>query len=126
MTTKREATFDRAGTASRQSPEETIMTEHNTAVATIEEFLAIRKEAGLKIDPETAQVRWNYAQVCDPYGIDPSLPAEWDCVGREYFARSPNSEVWVWFGDLPETTRDALWQKHKRQLAFPAELEDVL
>jgi hypothetical protein len=36
---------------------------------TIEEFLAIRKEAGLKIDPETAEVDWNYAEVLDPYGI---------------------------------------------------------
>ena len=26
---------------------------------TIEEFLAIRKEAGLKIDPETAEVDWD-------------------------------------------------------------------
>ena len=35
----------------------------------IEEFLAIRKDAGQKIDPETAEVCWDYAQVLDPYGI---------------------------------------------------------
>src|SRR5262249_4109293 len=35
---------------------------------TVEEWLAIRKEAGLKIDPESAEVNWWYAQVADPYG----------------------------------------------------------
>ena len=94
------------------------------AEMTIEEFVAIRKEAGLKIDPETAEVCWVYAQCGDPYGIDPNLPDEY-CVGRAYFARSPNSDIWVEFGDLPKTTRDELWQKHKRRLAFPAGLEDL-
>src|SRR5262249_48823397 len=42
-----------------------------------------------------------------------------------YFARSPGSEVWVWFGDLPDAIEDALWKKHKRKLMFPAGLEDV-
>jgi hypothetical protein len=71
-------------------------------------WLAIRTEAGLKIDPETAEVEWEYAQTLDPYGLDPDLPEECQCVGREYFARSPGSDVWVHFGDLPEATRDAL------------------
>jgi hypothetical protein len=85
-------------------------------------WLAIRKEAGLKIDPETAEVEWTYAQVLDPYGIYPDLPEECDCVGRECFARSMGSEVWVNFGDLPKATRDALWKKHRSKLAFPAGL----
>jgi hypothetical protein len=76
-------------------------------------WLAIRTEAGLKIDPETAEVEWEYAQTLDPYGLDPDLPEECQCVGREYFARSPGSDVWVHFGDLPEATRDALWKKHR-------------
>jgi len=91
---------------------------------TIEEFLAIRKEEGLKIDPKTAEVMWIYAQTLDPYGVYSDLPEECQQVGREYFARSPGSDIWVNFGDLPETTRDALWGKHKRQLAFPAGFED--
>ena len=77
----------------------------------IEEFLAIRKEAGLKIDPQTADLRWGWAQVADPYGIYPDLTDEEDCIGRVYFARSPVSDVWVEFRDLPDATRDALWQK---------------
>jgi hypothetical protein len=40
---------------------------------TTEEWLAIRKEAGLKIDPETAEVCWRYARVGDPYGVFPGL-----------------------------------------------------
>ena len=75
----------------------------------VKQWLAIRKEAGLKIDPETAEVDWKYAQTLDPYGIDPDLPEELRQVGREYFARSPGSDIWVHFGDLPEETRDALW-----------------
>jgi hypothetical protein len=87
-------------------------------------WLAIRKEAGLKIDPETAEVDWNYASTTDPYGIYPPLPEEvCDCVGRAYFARAPGNDVWVNFGDLPEATRDALWKKHRSKLAFPAGLE---
>jgi hypothetical protein len=78
---------------------------------TIEEFLAIRKEAGLKIDPETAKVNWGYAYVVDPYGIYPDLTDEEKCIGRAYFARSPDGQVWVEFRDLPKATRDALWQK---------------
>jgi len=87
-----------------------------------EKWLAIRREEGLKIDPSTAEVDWSYAQVCDPYGIDPDLPEEYDCIGRAYFARRPGSEVWVCFDDLPEKTRVALWKRHKSKLAFPAGL----
>jgi hypothetical protein len=82
---------------------------------------SIRKEAGVKIDPETAEVDYSMTQTCDPYGI-----CEWSAeemqIGRAYFARSPGSDVWVEFGDLPEATRDALWKKHKSKLAFPAGL----
>jgi hypothetical protein len=88
----------------------------------IKRWLALRKEAALQIDPETAEVDWTYAQTLDPYGVEPDLPEEFWQVGRAYFARSPGSEVWVWFGDLPEKIRDALWKKHKSRLAFPAGL----
>src|SRR6266446_5833747 len=61
-------------------------------------------------------------QTLDPYGVYPELPEEYQQVGREYFARSPGSDVWVEFGDLPEASRDALWKKHRSKLAFPAGL----
>jgi hypothetical protein len=93
---------------------------------TVQQWLAVRKESALQIDPETAEVEWTYAQTFDPYGVDPELPEELQQVGRECFARSPGSDVWVWFGDLPKSIRDALWKKHGSKLAFPAGLEGIL
>lgn len=86
------------------------------------EWLAIRKKAACEIDPSTAEVLWDYGQILDPYGIDPELPEECYQVGRVYFARLPGSETWVSFYDLPAATRDALWKKHAKSLAFPAGL----
>jgi hypothetical protein len=97
-----------------------------TERAEIEGWLAIRKKAGLKIDPETAEVDWSYAQTLDPYGVKDEweLPEEFHQVGREYFARAPGSDIWVEFGDLPRETRDKLWKRHSRELAFPAGLDE--
>jgi hypothetical protein len=92
----------------------------------LEEWLKIREEEGLKIDPETAEVDWTYAQLNDPYGVYPKILAEYDCIGREYFARRPGSDIWVDFGDLPEKIREALWNKHRSKLAFSAGLEDLM
>jgi hypothetical protein len=89
------------------------------------EWLAIRKRAGRKIDPETAEVTWIYAYDFDPYGIEPELPEEYKWVSRNYFARSPRSDIWVWFGDLPIATAKALWEKRKAKLAFPAGLPPI-
>ena len=75
---------------------------------TKEQWLAVLKEAALQIDPETAEVHFEYAQILDPYGVHDDLPEECQCVGRVYFAHSPGSDVWVWFGDLPDATRDRL------------------
>jgi len=73
---------------------------------------AIRKEAGLKIDPATAEVTCMHVEMDDPYGLRTDLPAEpMRCVGREFFARSPRDNIWVSFGDLPKATLDALWEK---------------
>jgi hypothetical protein len=89
---------------------------------TVAQWLAVRKAAAADIDPATAEVTWVYAQTLDPYGVDPELPGECQQVGREYFARVPDSDIWVHFGDLPEDTRTALWKMHKHKLAFPAGL----
>ena len=40
---------------------------------TVKEFLAIRKEEGLKIDPSTAEVDWNYAQGLAPMASIPNF-----------------------------------------------------
>ena len=57
----------------------------------------------------------------DPYEIK-NLGGEEREIGRNFFARSPGSDIWVSFGDLPEATRDALWDKHKHEPAFAADL----
>lgn len=92
----------------------------------VKQWLAGRKEAGLTIDPQTAEVCWEYGQIADPYGVHPDLPEQFQQVGRAYFARSPESDIWVEFGDLSKETRDALWERHKSELAFPAGLEEFL
>src|SRR5215471_15178240 len=45
------------------------------------QWLAIRKEAGLRIDPETDEVMWNYRQTLDPYGIGLYIPEEFESIG---------------------------------------------
>jgi hypothetical protein len=74
----------------------------------IKRWLAIRKEAALKIEPKTAEVRWDYTNTLDPYGDRPDLPEENKHIGKVYLARSPGSDVWVCFDDLPHKVRDAL------------------
>ena len=44
--------------------------------------LAIRKAEGLKIDPDTAEVSWEYGQTLDLYGVCPDLPDEIDRLGE--------------------------------------------
>ena len=77
----------------------------------VEQWLAIRKEAGLQIDPQTAEVFWKYGYTIDPYAVYPDLTDEERQIGRIYFARSPESDIWVEFGDLPDATREALWER---------------
>jgi hypothetical protein len=87
-----------------------------------DEFIRVRKLAGLRIDPDTAEVDWHHGLDMDPYGIDPDLPEECRQVGRQRFARSPDSDIWVHFHDLPVATRDALFKKHTKQICFPGGL----
>ena len=76
-----------------------------------DEYLGIRKAEGLKIDPDTAEVSWEYAPLADVYGVYPYLPDEIDCIGRVYFARRPGSDIWVEFQDIPDKTCDALHER---------------
>lgn len=76
----------------------------------VEQFLANRRAEGLKIDPATAKAHWTWAQVLDSYGIFTLTPEE-ECGERMYNAMSPESGTRVWFGDLPDTTRKALWER---------------
>ncbi len=75
------------------------------------------------IDPDTAEVHWSYTQALDPYGINPGLPEECECVGRDLFVRSLPKGIWVWVGDLPSELRDALMGE-ARPLAVAVVLSD--
>jgi hypothetical protein len=99
--------------------------QQRTVTITWERFHTFLKIAGQQIDPATAEVMWEYGQTLDPYGVWENIPEEYQQVGREYFARAPGTTVWVNFSDLPEATRDALWDRHSSKLAFPAGLEGL-
>lgn len=98
------------------------ITDSDDESLSVDEWLKFRKEAGLKIDPENAEVEWFYIYTLDPYDVLPELPPEYRQVGRDYFARSPESDGWVWFGDLPEEVSSKLWEMYSSKLAFPAGL----
>jgi hypothetical protein len=89
----------------------------------IQKYLDDRKREAVTIDPQTAEVSWWYAETLDPYGVY-DLPPEAQQIGREYFARRPGSEIWVWFGDLADATSTKLMERHGRELAFPAGLQE--
>ena len=55
---------------------------------TVDEWLADRREAGLKIDPATAEEGRIYALTLDTYGVHGELPEELQQVGREHFVRT--------------------------------------
>jgi hypothetical protein len=84
-----------------------------------EMFYAERKEAGLLIDPETADYYFCYGSIMDPYGVYPRF-AE-DCAGRIWFAHTPETGA-VSFYDLPEQTRTRLRERvetEPREDLFP-------
>jgi hypothetical protein len=77
-----------------------------------EEFIEIRKQAGLKIDPETAEVASWHVDMQNPYGVYPT--AEEYCVGRDHFVRAPGSDIWVWSGDLSEEVWEKIVKKQEQ------------
>lgn len=84
---------------------------------TVEQWLQVRKDEGLIIDPQTAEVTWSFEYTVDPYGVHPDIPDDLQQVGREYFARRPGSDVWVHFSDLPDETHERLWTMYGSRLA---------
>jgi hypothetical protein len=69
-----------------------------------ERWLAVRREAAAKLDPETAEVTFNWGDMADPYGLRRDDDSYY---GRNYFARSPDG-VWVSFDDLPAAVTNRL------------------
>src|SRR4051794_264521 len=76
----------------------------------LEEMWRIRKEAALAIEPETAEVHWEYGVIMDPYR-EKNLSEAHKQIGRLWFARAPESDISVSFHDLPEVVTRSLQQR---------------
>lgn len=73
-----------------------------------------------RIDIETCEIGSWYVQVLDPYGFRNAagtFPEEADCVGRDTFVCSADSDGWIWEGDLPAEKLGALRAGIKRESA---------
>jgi hypothetical protein len=81
---------------------------------------AIRQVPGQKVDPDTADVMWVYADTVDYRSGICGVPV------REYFARASESKEWVRFGDLPQATRLALVKKHRLFIESPDLLKEEI
>ena len=68
-------------------------------------------ETARKNGLDAATIAWLQIRAEEAQLIDPE---------REYWARRPGSDIWVSFDDLPDAIEEALWDRHKRNLAFPA------
>jgi hypothetical protein len=79
------------------------------------QFEPLRIAAGKRINPETADVWFEYGQILDPYGDGGSMPSDSEhyCVGRVWFAADPRERLAVEWGDLPNATKKALEEKRR-------------
>ena len=68
-----------------------------------------RIDAGKLIDLNTAILHWGWGEILDVYGVLDSVAQS--CIGRVYFLRAPDSDIWVNIYDLPEETRDEFWRR---------------
>jgi hypothetical protein len=77
-----------------------------------ERWHEIRKEEALAIDPETAEVCWDYGEYSDPYKLYPVVPEfPVDPLEKMYFVRRPDGDIWVRDNDLPDAVFAALWER---------------
>jgi hypothetical protein len=79
-----------------------------------EAFLADRKAAAMRIDPNApgVKIKIRPGWLLDPYDVR-GLHESMDPYGRCWFVATPESSGWVWFRDLPPTTYDELWRRMK-------------
>jgi hypothetical protein len=65
---------------------------------------------GKLIDPGTAKLWWTWGDILDVYGVLDDGAKETN-IGRIYFLRAPDSDIWVNTYDLPAATRDEFWRR---------------
>ncbi len=80
----------------------------------VEEFLAERREAGKRIDPETAEIFSQYVDLSNEYYV---LPLDENrCVGRQWYAYTPEDGT-VSFSDIPEEKCKRLHERFNEERA---------
>ena len=78
-------------------------------------FRAERREAGKRMNPDTAILYCRYVMEVDPYGICEDIPEEFRCIGKNWFAFTPETgEVVV--QDLPEATFERINERYRQRL----------
>jgi hypothetical protein len=81
-------------------------------------WLASRKEAAREINVETCEVGCWFADEQDPYGFENIIDKTEDTeasINRCRFVRSPESNGWIWVGDLPTEKLKALSDRGDRE-----------
>jgi hypothetical protein len=78
------------------------------------EWLAVRQEEALRIDPNTAEAAADDGRYSDPYNLYPAMP-KWARDRRDRrdlrvldFIRCADGDVWIWEGCLSDGVRAAL------------------
>jgi hypothetical protein len=94
-----------------------------------QKWLAVREEEASRIDPETAEVWFDYGRYSDPYNLYPEMP-KWARDRRDRrrlldFVRRADGEVWVWNGYLPKNIRNRLSRRFKRMQCGVPFIKDV-
>src|SRR5262245_42277540 len=85
------------------------------SAAEAQAFLEGRRKEAERIDPQTCEITWGYANAVDLYGIFEDHE-EFQCYGKENFVRNvPDGDDWVWEGDLPEHIHKALRERIERR-----------
>jgi hypothetical protein len=102
-------------------------TRDQLTLAEFEQWIATREEAGRAIDIETCELaRWP-AYDEDPYGIRRARGEEpYDQVGTNRWVRSPESDGWIWEGDLPPEKGGAMYDRIRREHAQWEEIDRLL
>jgi hypothetical protein len=84
------------------------------SAAEAQAFLEGRLKEAERIDPQTCEYRWWYADSVDPYNIFEYGEVS-GCFDKECFVYNVPDGDWVWYGDLPEHIFKALRERMERE-----------
>jgi hypothetical protein len=71
-------------------------------------FRAMVSEDGKLIDPANCEAIRLYVDVGNPYGVGPE---DAGCIGGDWSVRALPDGKWIWFGDLPDATWEAVQKR---------------